>query len=45
MLAPGFGGAPEQDVSRQVSRGTADEAADRALTAISRQLDRALSVQ
>jgi ataxia telangiectasia mutated family protein len=40
-LTPGFGGAPELDMSS----GTADEAADRALTAVARKLDRALSTE
>ena len=38
---PGLGGAPELDMSS----GTADEAADRALTAVARKLDRALSTE
>jgi len=39
-LTPGFG-APELNMSS----GTADEAADRALTAVARKLDRALSTE
>jgi len=38
---PGLGGAPELDMNS----GTADEAADRALTAVGRKLDRALSTE
>ncbi len=38
---PGLGGVPELDMSS----GTADEAADRALTAVARKLDRALSTE
>jgi len=38
---PGPGGVPELDMSS----GTADEAADRALTAVGRKLDRALSTE
>jgi len=37
----GLGGAPELDMSS----GTADEAADRALTTVGRKLDRALSTE
>jgi hypothetical protein len=37
----GLGGAPELDMSS----GTADEAADRALTTVARKLDRALSTE
>jgi len=40
-LTPGHGGVPELDMSS----GTADEAADRALTAVGRKLDRALSTE
>lgn len=40
-LTPGPGGVPELDMSS----GTADEAADRALTAVARKLDRALSTE
>jgi serine-protein kinase ATM len=38
---PGLGGAPELDMSS----GSADEAADRALTTVARKLDRALSTE
>ncbi|KAI0306020.1 hypothetical protein B0F90DRAFT_1695380 [Multifurca ochricompacta] len=38
---PGFGGVPGLDMSS----GTADEAADRALTAVARKLDHALSIE
>lgn len=38
---PGPGGVPELDMSS----GSADEAADRALTAVARKLDRALSTE
>ena len=41
MQTPGLGGAPELDMSS----GTADEAADRALTTVARKLDRALSTE
>jgi len=40
-LTPGPGGVPELDMSS----GTAEEAADRALTAVARKLDRALSTE
>jgi ataxia telangiectasia mutated family protein len=41
VQTPGFGGVAELDMSS----GTADEAADRALTAVARKLDRALSTE
>ena len=41
LRTPALGGAPELDMSS----GTADEAADRALTAVVRKLDRALSTE
>lgn len=40
-VTPGPAGIPELDLSS----GTADEAADRALTAVGRKLDRALSTE
>jgi len=40
-FTPGHGGVPELDMSS----GTADEAADRALTTVGRKLDRGLSTE
>jgi ataxia telangiectasia mutated family protein len=41
VFTPGHGGVPELDMSS----GTADEAADRALTTVGRKLDRGLSTE